>query len=108
MTRLLSLLVLFSNAIILRRDILTLFNRVAILLLICILNGLFSLTVVTKGIGLHGGLLLNTFRVINFNYTYIYKISINLSRHSTLSTWFSRLSMGAILAQLKWYKCKIA
>jgi NADH-ubiquinone oxidoreductase chain 2 len=44
-----------------RRDIAILYNRIAILILIyCILNDLSSLTVVTKGIGLHGGLLLIT------------------------------------------------
>jgi NADH-ubiquinone oxidoreductase chain 2 len=44
-----------------RRDIAILYNRIAIIILIyCILNDLSSLTVVTKGIGLHGGLLLIT------------------------------------------------
>ena len=55
------LFVLLSNAVNIRRDIAILYNRIAILILIyCILNDLSSLTVVTKGIGLHGGLLLIT------------------------------------------------
>nr|YP_010303549.1 NADH dehydrogenase subunit 2 [Purpureocillium takamizusanense]UNI92578.1 NADH dehydrogenase subunit 2 [Purpureocillium takamizusanense] len=50
---------LLSNAVNLRRDISILYNRIAMVMLAhCILNDLFSLTVVTKGIGLHGGLLL--------------------------------------------------
>jgi len=50
---------LLSNAVNLRRDISILYNRIAMIMLAyCILNDLFSLTVVTKGIGLHGGLLL--------------------------------------------------
>jgi NADH-ubiquinone oxidoreductase chain 2 len=50
---------LLSNAVNSRRDISILYNRIAILILIyCIFNDITSLTVVTKGIGLHGGLLL--------------------------------------------------
>lgn len=52
---------LLSNAVNVRRDISILYNRIAILILVyCILNDISSLTVVTKGIGLHGGLLLIT------------------------------------------------
>ena len=50
---------LFSNAVNLRRGITILFNRIA-LLIYSIVKDIFSLTVVTKGIGLHGGLLFNT------------------------------------------------
>jgi NADH-ubiquinone oxidoreductase chain 2 len=50
---------LLSNAVNARRDVSILYNRIAILILFyCILNDLSSLTVVTKGVGLHGGLLL--------------------------------------------------
>jgi NADH-ubiquinone oxidoreductase chain 2 len=53
--------ILLSNAVTKRRDIAILYNRVAILILLyCILNDITSLTVITKGIGLHGGLLLLT------------------------------------------------
>ena len=55
------LFVLLSNAVTKRRDIAILYNRIAIIILMyCILNDISSLTVVTKGIGLHGGLLLIT------------------------------------------------
>lgn len=50
---------LLSNAVNLRRDVSILYNRIAILILLyCIVHDYTSLTVVTKGIGLHGGLLL--------------------------------------------------
>lgn len=50
---------LLSNAINSRRDISILYNRIAIFILIyCIFNDIHSLTVITKGVGLHGGLLL--------------------------------------------------
>ena len=52
------LFLLLSNAVTLRRDVSILFNRVAILaLMYCILQDAISLSVVSKGIGLHGGLL---------------------------------------------------
>jgi len=53
------LFLLFSNTVNVRRDTSTLYNRVVILIF-CILNDIFSLAVVTKGIGLFGDLLLNT------------------------------------------------
>ena len=52
----LSLLV--SNAVTLRRDMSILFNRIAIIALIySILQDIISLSVINKGIGLHGGLI---------------------------------------------------
>lgn len=49
---------LLSNAVNIRRDVSILYNRIAIFILIyCMLNDIYSLTVVTKGVGLHGGLL---------------------------------------------------
>jgi LAGLIDADG endonuclease len=60
---------LLSNAVNVRRDISILYNRIAILLTDCILNGISSLTIVTRGIGLHGGggILLSTNIKINTN-----------------------------------------
>lgn len=56
-----TLSLLLSNSVNLRRDISILYNRVAIIILAyCILNDFASLAVVTKGLGLHGGLLLMT------------------------------------------------
>nr|YP_010526684.1 NADH dehydrogenase subunit 2 [Pleurocordyceps sinensis]UXR11752.1 NADH dehydrogenase subunit 2 [Pleurocordyceps sinensis] len=50
---------LLSNAVNIRRDISILYNRIAMIILTyCIINDIASLTVTSKGIGLHGGLLL--------------------------------------------------
>ena len=52
------LFILFSNSVILRRDISILFNRIAIISLIyCILHDTVSLSVISNSLGLHGGLL---------------------------------------------------
>ena len=49
---------LISNAVTLRRDMSILFNRIAIIALTyCILHDIVSLSVISKGIGIHGGLL---------------------------------------------------
>jgi NADH-ubiquinone oxidoreductase chain 2 len=51
------LFLLVSNAVVSRRDISILFNRVAIIgLIYCILHDFMSLSILSKGIGLHGGL----------------------------------------------------
>ena len=65
------LFILLSNAVTLRRDISIIFNRIAILALIyCILQDTISLPIISKGIGLHGGLLHKT------NITQIFSIFI--------------------------------
>jgi len=52
------LLILLSNAVNTRRDLSILYNRIAIIALIyCILFDTISLSIIDKGIGLHGGLL---------------------------------------------------
>src|SRR5690606_24013011 len=52
------LFLLISNAVVSRRDISILFNRIAIISLIyCILQDYMSLSILSKGIGLHGGLI---------------------------------------------------
>ena len=70
----LSLLV--SNAVSLRRDISILFNRVAILVLLyVILHEITSLSILNKGIGLHGGLLHIT-NITQIFHIFIFFISI--------------------------------
>jgi NADH-ubiquinone oxidoreductase chain 2 len=67
--------ILLSNAVNLRRDISILYNRIAIIILLyCILNDLSSLTVITKGIGLHGGLLLIT-NITQIFHIFVYGIT---------------------------------
>lgn len=70
------LLILLSNAVTLRRDVSILFNRVAILALsYCILQDMISLSIVSKGIGLHGGLLHIT-NITQIFHIFIFFISI--------------------------------
>ena len=79
--------ILLSNAVTTRRDISILYNRVAILVLVyCILNDLSSLTVITKGIGIHGGLLLIT-NITQIFHIFIFFISILIL---TLTSFFPR------------------
>ena len=79
--------ILLSNAVTIRRDISILYNRVAILVLVyCILNDLSSLTVITKGIGIHGGLLLIT-NITQIFHIFIFFISILIL---TLTSFFPR------------------
>jgi NADH-ubiquinone oxidoreductase chain 2 len=67
---------LLSNAVNLRRDISILYNRIAMIILAyCILNDLASLAVVTKGLGLHGGLLLMT-NVTQIFHIFVFVVSI--------------------------------
>jgi NADH-ubiquinone oxidoreductase chain 2 len=64
---------LFSNAITIRRDLSILYNRIGILsLLYCFFHEITSLTVLTKGLGIHGGLVVVT------NITQIFHIFIFL------------------------------
>lgn len=79
------LALLLSNAVNLRRDISILFNRIAMIILIyCILNDLSSLTVITKGVGIHGGLLLVT-NITQIFHIFIFLISILIL---TLTSFF--------------------
>lgn len=67
---------LLSNAVTLRRDLSILFNRIAILALIhCIVQDIVSLSIINKGLGLHGGLLHIT-NISQIFHIFIYLISI--------------------------------
>src|SRR6188474_495801 len=70
------LLILISNSVTSRRDIAILYNRVAIIaLLYCILLEIVSLSILNKGIGLHGGLLYIN-NITQVFHIFIYIISI--------------------------------
>ena len=70
------LALLLSNAVNTRRDIAILYNRIVIFILVyCILNDMSSLTVITKGIGLHGGLLLIT-NITQIFHIFVFIVSI--------------------------------
>jgi len=69
-----------SNAVILRRGLSIIFNRIIILALIyCIIQDIdivnLSITIINKGLGLHGGLLHIT-NITQINEIFIYLISI--------------------------------
>ena len=67
---------LLSNAVTLRRDMSILFNRIAIIALsYCILHDIMSLSILSKGIGLHGGLLSIT-NITQIFHIFIFFISI--------------------------------
>ena len=70
-----------------RRDLSILYNRIAmIILMYCILNDFSSLNVITKGIGLHGGLLLIT-NITQIFHIFIFIISILIL---TLTSFYPR------------------
>jgi NADH-ubiquinone oxidoreductase chain 2 len=67
---------LLSNAVTLKREMSILFNRVAIIALIfCILHDANSLSIISKGIGLHGGLL-HINNITQIFHIFIFLISI--------------------------------
>lgn len=67
---------LLSNAVTLRRDMSILFNRIAIIaLLYAILHDVVSLSIISKGIGLHGGLLHIT-NITQIFHIFVFFISI--------------------------------
>ena len=89
------LLLLLSNAVNIRRDLSILFNRIAIIILIyCILHDMSSLTIITKGIGLHGGLLLVT-NITQIFHIFVFLVSIlilQLTSFYPRKVWVSEYS----------------
>lgn len=86
---------LLSNAVNLRRDISILYNRIAIFILAyCILNDLASLSVTTKGIGLHGGLLLinNVTQMFHIFIFFITILILTLTSFYPRKVWVSEYS----------------
>jgi len=70
------LFLLISNSVTLRRDVSILFNRITIIVLIyCIIQDITSLSILSKGVGLHGGLLYIT-NVTQIFHIFVYFISI--------------------------------
>ena len=75
------LILLFSNAVVLRRDTSIIFNRIAMIALnYAILNDVISLSFFDKGLAIHGGLLYinnvtQTFHVIIYIITILTNIS---------------------------------
>ena len=68
--------ILLSISVTLRRDMSILFNRITIIALIyCILHDMTSLSFISKGIGLHGGLLHIT-NITQIFHIFVFFISI--------------------------------
>ena len=103
---------LLSNAVNSRRDISILYNRIAMLILTyCILNDIASLTVVTKGIGLHGGLLLIT-NLTQIFHIFLFIVSIlilTLTSFYPRKVWVSEYSSlkDLVLNKFVYYNTKI-
>jgi NADH-ubiquinone oxidoreductase chain 2 len=106
------LALLLSNAVNLRRDIAILYNRIAMIILTyCILNDLSSLSVVTKGIGLHGGLLLVT-NITQIFHIFLFIISIlllSLTSFYSRKVWISEYSSikDLLFSKFIYYNTKI-
>ena len=106
------LLVLLSNAVNIRRDLSILFNRIAILILIyCILQDMSSLAVITKGVGIHGGLLLVT-NISQIFHIFIFLVSIlilQLTSFYPRKVWVSEYSSmkDLLLYKFVYYNTKI-
>ena len=87
------LCLLFSNAVTLRRDMSILFNRIAIIALVyCFLHDLVSLSIINKGIGLHGGLLhvTNTTQIFHI---FVFIVSMLILQ---LTSFFPAVQYGGI------------
>lgn len=103
---------LLSNAVNVRRDISILYNRIAMLILVyCILNDISSLTVVTKGLGLHGGLLLIT-NLTQIFHIFLFIVSIlilTLTSFYPRKVWVSEYSSlkDLVLNKFVYYNTKI-
>lgn len=90
---------LLSNAVNLRRDIAILYNRIAMIILVyCIFNDLSSLTVVTKGVGLHGGLLLIT-NITQIFHIFLFLVSLLIL---TLTSFYPAWCSGK--SRIRWDK----
>lgn len=104
--------ILLSNAVNTRRDLSILFNRIAILVLIyCILHDMSSLTIITKGIGLHGGLLLVT-NITQIFHIFVFLVSIlilQLTSFYPRKVWVSEYSSikDLLLYKFVYYNTKI-
>ena len=104
--------ILLSNAVNIRRDLSILFNRIAILVLIyCILHDMSSLTIITKGVGLHGGLLLIT-NITQIFHIFVFSVSIlilQLTSFYPRKVWVSEYSSikDLLLYKFVYYNTKI-
>ena len=103
---------LLSNAVNSRRDISILYNRIAILILLyCIINDAYSLSIITKGVGIHGGLLLVN-NITQIFHIFIYLISaiiLTLTGFYPRKVWVPEYSSftNILFNNFIYYKTKI-
>jgi NADH-ubiquinone oxidoreductase chain 2 len=103
---------LLSNAVNSRRDVSILYNRIAILILCyCIINDFTSLSLITKNIGLHGGLLLVT-NITQIFHIFVYIIGaliLTLTSFYPRKVWSSEYSSlkDLVLNKFVYYNTKI-
>jgi NADH-ubiquinone oxidoreductase chain 2 len=106
------LCLLFSNAVTLRRDISILFNRISILILAyCFLQGVVSLSLLNKGIGLHGGLLQIT-NITQIFHLFVFIVSgliLQLTSFYPRKVWIKEHSsfQNLLFNNLVYYRTKI-
>lgn len=109
-TSILSLLL--STSVTLRRDMSILFNRIAILgLIYCILHDMMCLSFISKGLGLHGGLLhiTNITQIFNIFVFFISILILQLTSFYPRKVWISEYSSlkDFIFNKLMYYRTKI-
>ena len=100
------LCLLFSNAVTMIRDMSILFNRIAIIALVyCFLHDLVSLSIINKGIGLHGGLLhvTNTTQIFHIFVFIVSMLILQLTsffpavQYGVLQSWVQLSNSGELL-----------
>jgi NADH-ubiquinone oxidoreductase chain 2 len=103
---------LLSNAVTLRRDMSILFNRIAIIALIyCILHDVTNLSLISKSIGLHGGLLHIT-NITQIFHVFIFFVSVlilQLTSFFPRKIWVPQYSSlrDLLFNNFSYYKTKI-
>jgi NADH-ubiquinone oxidoreductase chain 2 len=103
---------LLSNAVTLRRDMSILFNRIAIIALIyCILHDVTNLSLISKSIGLHGGLLHIT-NITQIFHVFIFFVSVlilQLTSFFPRKIWVPEYSLlrDLLFNNFSYYKTKI-
>jgi NADH-ubiquinone oxidoreductase chain 2 len=91
------LCLLLSNAVTSRRDLSILFNRIAIIaLILCILQDLISMSIIIKGIALHGGLLHIT-NIIQIFHIFIFLLSIAIIQLTSVYPTVFSISGGTLI-----------
>jgi NADH-ubiquinone oxidoreductase chain 2 len=106
------LFLLLSNAVTLRRDMSILFNRVTIIILIyAILHDIMSLSFISKGLGIHGGLLYIT-NMTQIFHIFIFSLSIlilQLTGFYSRKVWLPEVSSlnNLLFNKFVFYRTKI-